>query len=113
MLALKLILTAALLAVSSVALPQDSSSESSDQCNDAPLVCCEETAPGNSTYMRQVGSALKMEVDPEKMYATGCEAYNPIDVGGGTECTSAPVCCEDNYFGLLVGVGCVTVPVGV
>ncbi|EMD35899.1 hypothetical protein CERSUDRAFT_115818 [Gelatoporia subvermispora B] len=103
----------ALLSLLVASAAAQSSSSNSTQCDDAPLLCCTYSGAGGSDEMRAVGSALHMEVDPAKMYATGCSEYNPINVGGGTECTAAPVCCEDNYFGLLVGVGCTTIPVGV
>ncbi|OCH87975.1 hypothetical protein OBBRIDRAFT_836933 [Obba rivulosa] len=101
---------AALLALSAVAIPypQDGSS----QCNTDSIQCCDATASGNSTYMRTVGKALKMNIDESKMYATGCSSYNPVNVGGGTTCQAIPVCCEDNTFG-LIGVGCAAIPVTV
>ncbi|OCH87974.1 hypothetical protein OBBRIDRAFT_836932 [Obba rivulosa] len=107
MFGLKLTLITALFAISAIA------QSNSTQCDDAPLLCCTYTGSGSEEEMRQVSQALKFEVDSEKLYGTGCSAYNPVNVGGGTDCTASPVCCEDNYFGGLVGVGCATIPIAV
>ncbi|EMD35891.1 hypothetical protein CERSUDRAFT_96116 [Gelatoporia subvermispora B] len=104
-----LALTALALAALAIPAPQD---DGSSQCDPDSLYCCDATSSGNSTYMRAVGSALKMDLVDDKMYATGCSSANPVNVGGGVSCSSIPVCCEGNSFG-LIGIGCASIPVNV
>ncbi|EMD35896.1 hypothetical protein CERSUDRAFT_96121 [Gelatoporia subvermispora B] len=110
MFALKSIVTLALLSAPAFVLarPQDSSS---GQCSTAQIQCCDTMASGDSDHMRAVGKALKMDIDPGKTYGTGCTAGGMAGVGGGTTCTSAPMCCENNDFGGLIGLGCMSIPI--
>ncbi|EMD35849.1 hypothetical protein CERSUDRAFT_96074 [Gelatoporia subvermispora B] len=104
MFAFKNIAALAVLALPVLAIPQSS------PCGTAPVQCCDNVAPGNSDHMREVGKALKMNVDPDTMYGTGCADANPVGTGGGTTCSSSPMCCDGNSFG-LIGLGCTPIPV--
>ncbi|OCH87973.1 hypothetical protein OBBRIDRAFT_847636 [Obba rivulosa] len=105
MFAMKTVVTLALLAIPAIALPQSSA------CDPAQIQCCDTAAPGSSDHMREVGKALKMEIDPEMMYGTGCAPTNPVNVGGGTSCSSTPMCCNClSYIG-LIGLGCLPIDI--
>ncbi|EMD35900.1 hypothetical protein CERSUDRAFT_96125 [Gelatoporia subvermispora B] len=109
MFALKSAVAAALLAAPAlvVALPQSSGSE----CQPAQVQCCDTMAPGDSDHMRAVGKALKMNVDESKWYGTGCSQSGLLGLGGGTSCTTSPMCCEGNDFGGLIGLGCLPISI--
>ncbi|OCH87977.1 hypothetical protein OBBRIDRAFT_827376 [Obba rivulosa] len=79
--AFKTIVAAALLALPAFALPQDPTDGSS--CSGGQVQCCNNSAPGDSDHMREVGKALNMNIDPNTMYATGCTPGSGLAGLGG------------------------------
>ncbi|KAI0930636.1 hypothetical protein AcW1_003605 [Taiwanofungus camphoratus] len=91
-------------ALSALSAPQSSSS----QCDSGTIQCCDTVAPAYSASVAPVLKALKINVDDEnKQVALGCGG-SAVGVGAGSSCTSAPICCENNYFG-LIGIGCISI----
>ncbi|EMD35889.1 hypothetical protein CERSUDRAFT_96114 [Gelatoporia subvermispora B] len=96
MYALKSLVAFTLLVVPALAVPQGG-------CSPAQIQCCDNSAPGNSDQMHEVGKALKLNIDPSETYGIGCTPGGTV--GGGESCTSTPMCCENNTFGGEPGTG--------
>ncbi|GBE81466.1 Fruiting body protein [Sparassis crispa] len=99
------------LAILPVALAAPQSGSGSTPCNEGGSVqCCDVIAPAYTKNMSIVLEALQIVVESlSTPVGTGCSPPTPYYVGGGSVCTSDPVCCVNNYFG-SVGVGCEPVP---
>ncbi|PCH34689.1 hypothetical protein WOLCODRAFT_165744 [Wolfiporia cocos MD-104 SS10] len=70
--------------------------------------CCEgETFSKDSEGAYALMQVLGISVDAlsKKVLATGCSSSG-IGILNGNTCKSSPMCCDDNSFGGLVGIGC-------
>ncbi|EMD35882.1 hypothetical protein CERSUDRAFT_115798 [Gelatoporia subvermispora B] len=82
------------------------------QCSSGTIQCCDSVAtPGNSSVVRRAVRELGVRVRYNEPVGVGCSSADPVSVGGGTNCASTPVCCEDNSFG-LIGIGCTPISIG-
>ncbi|OCH87985.1 fungal hydrophobin [Obba rivulosa] len=92
--------------------PRPYATRQDSQCNSGSLQCCDSVStPGNSSVVRRAVRELGVRVAYNQPVGVGCSSIDPINVGGGTSCSSDPVCCEDNSFG-LIGIGCTPISIG-
>ncbi|KAL6306051.1 hypothetical protein BKA93DRAFT_748696 [Sparassis latifolia] len=104
------LLSLVLAGVGAFAAPQSSSAPTT--CNGGGSIdCCTTTYEPDSYEATVLTTALNLDKSnlPEGQIATSCGGGG-VNVGGGSTCENIPVCCTDNYFG-LIGVGCSPIPV--
>ncbi|EAU90201.1 hypothetical protein CC1G_05739 [Coprinopsis cinerea okayama7 len=105
-------LTTALLAIT-VSVTANPIPNSEGVCNTGPVQCCETRFSAQSREANLLTSLLGLDLGGILGdIASGCSPLSVVGVGGGTRCSSAPVCCTDNKFNGLINVGCVPVTVG-
>ncbi|KAI0930637.1 hypothetical protein AcV5_007300 [Taiwanofungus camphoratus] len=101
-------------ALSALATPGGSDGGSNpSQCDSGTILCCDNVAPASCDTVKPMLSALKIQVDDDSTpIGTGCGSGGLLGIGGGSSCTNTPVCCQDNYFG-LIGIGCTSIPINI
>ncbi|THU96841.1 fungal hydrophobin [Dendrothele bispora CBS 962.96] len=78
----------------------------SGQCSVGDLQCCNSVVMANSEsgslLLGLLGIVLQ---DLNVLLGVNCSPISVIGVGG-TGCTAAPVCCQNNTFNGLIAIGC-------
>jgi len=103
----------ALFVVSAVALlaaaAPGGSPPTGSQCNSGPVMCC--GTVNNSNVAARFEEAGIDARSVQAGYSCG-PGSGLVSVGGGTTCTSAPMCCENNNSGGLISITCTPISVG-
>ncbi|PAV14952.1 fungal hydrophobin [Pyrrhoderma noxium] len=79
----------------------------------AVLACCQSTSsasdPATAGLLGTLGVALEGVDVP---IGVTCSPITVIGAGGGSNCASQPVCCENNSFNGVVALGCTPINLG-
>ncbi|EED82016.1 predicted protein, partial [Postia placenta Mad-698-R] len=70
------------------------------QCNTGSVQCCNSVVSGDSAHSLLGLLGIVLE-NVGELVGIGCQG-----IVGGSTCTSAPVCCENNTFDGLINLGC-------
>ncbi|KAF8179230.1 hydrophobin-251 [Pholiota molesta] len=79
----------------------------SNSCNTGKVQCCnslqQANSPQYSGFLALLGVAAG---DITGQLGVNCSPISAIAVGGGSSCTTQPVCCSNNNFNGVIAIGC-------
>nr|AIO05504.1 hydrophobin [Hypsizygus marmoreus] len=101
---------AAVITISSVALSASAGHHrrgSQYQCNTGPVQCCNQLAESQSGAATAILALVGLSAQGlSGQVGAVCSPFTVVGVGSGANCATQPVCCDKNYIGGLVSLGC-------
>ncbi|KAI0750501.1 fungal hydrophobin [Fomes fomentarius] len=100
--------TISALAILAAATPAPNSSPAG--CATGAIQCCESVQSAGSAAAAPILKAIGVDVqDVNALVGLTCTPISVVGVGSGDACSANAVCCENNFFGGLISIGCVPV----
>ncbi|KAF9533293.1 hydrophobin, partial [Crepidotus variabilis] len=84
-----------------------------NSCNTGPVQCCNDVHQSNSNTANLIHQVFGINIPVTGNVGTQCSPITAVGVGSGAQCSSQPVCCENNHYEGLIVVGCTPININI